>query len=545
MSLLRGCADLCPILYSLSLLSLTSSLSPSLFSYQSHHGEYVFDVYTVENKQNWIAKIAQFTTTLASNGSKPPFNGHIPSSASMGALHVQGQAGRTSNGSGNSSSNRSGRLPHSRSQTPTLRATSPFIENLRSSPVQFTLQTPSPTSSPLHAQDECPAINVTTVRVSRNHSGLVLRENGSETRKRAQRSSQAQSMYVTGEAPVGLPSLQPSPPPSRRTRQAKNANLSKERPSDLAGKQRRTSQPSMARTPRDLVTSPTDIPLPSNLECGQSSSSSALHPVSLAAIRSSVSNSDIVEDEDQDTTTSGATPTNPAPAPYRKSSAPSVMHHSSQVGDRSSSSHFSSSEALGRVGSEDPIDFMPLAVSAESSSGGGHSRQRSYDSSLSHNAEGAPTSPLATNCYRIDVGSIEHIPTATSGHSSTFSSAGNIHEVTRDTVASSHSPPTSGSPQAHDGSTQASSHPLYIEINGRDEVEVATHTQHPYEYWATSPTDVENLRTLSNYPWFHGRSLGMKGARWLPSLTDCLPIMPLRQAFLEQTLRVGLFQSLD
>ena len=408
------------------------------------------------------------------------------------------------------------RLPHI---VPPLR-NQPLIENLRSSPVLFTLQTPSPSSSPLHVQDEHPVINVTTVPVSPNRSSSVLRETCPGTRKRAQRSSQAQSMYVTGEAPVGLRSLQPSPPFSRRGRQAKTANQSKERPSDLTGGQRRTSQPSMTRTPRDLISSPTDIPLPSNLECSQSSSSSALHPVSLAAIRSSVSNSDIIEDEDQDTTTATVTPTTPVPPPpYRKSSAPSVMHHSSQVGDQSSSPHFSSSEALGRVGSEDRLDFIPLAVSAESSSAGGHSRQRSYDSGLSHNTEGAPTSPLATNCYRIDVGSIEHIPTATSGHSSTFSSAGNIHEVTRDTVAAPSSPPTLGGPQAADSSAtaaQTNSHPLYIEINGREQVEVATHTQHPYEYWATSPTDVENLRALSHYPWFHGRSLGRVGRRWSP-----------------------------
>ena len=444
-------------------------------------------------------------------------------SASMGAISsdqrtAQSTSSRTSHGNGSSSGNRVGHHSRSRSQTPTHRATSPMVENLRSSPVLFTLQTPSPTSSPRHGQDDHRTANATSVLVSPNRSSSVLRENGqgaAAARKRTQRNSHAQSMYVTGEAPVNLRPLQPSPPVARRARQAKTtaaANQPRERPNNLVGGPRRTSLSGATRTPREIVSSPTDIPLPSNLECSQSSSSSALHPVSLAAIRSSVSNSDIVEGEDRgDASTATATPTTPVPAPYRKSSAPSVMHHSSQVGDQNSSSRFSSSEALGRVGSEDRLDFIPIAVSAESSSAGGHSRQRSYDSSVSHNTEGAPTSPLATNCYRIDVGSVEHIPTATSGHSSTFSSAGNIHEVMRDTVSSPPSPPTSGASQIADGSSptssaQAASHPLYIEINGREEVEVATHTQHPYEYWATSPTDVENLRMLSRYPWFHGRS---------------------------------------
>lgn len=468
----------------------------------------MFDAYTPADKQKWITKIAQFTSS-ASNGCRLPANGHIPSSVSLGTLsnsHNSSQASASRNNASNGGSgNRAVHLPRSRSQTPTHRATSPLIDNLRSSPVHYPRQTSSSSSS-LHAQDEPPVINVTAVTVS---PSVAHHETGAGTKRRGQRHGQAQSMYLAGEGAANSMPLHPSPPFNRRGRQPWSVNQSRERPSNLAGVHRRVSQPAMAQAPRDLMTSPTEIPFPGSLECSQSSSSSALHPVSLAAIHSSTSNNDILEDEDQDTASMAvsAPPTIPAHAPHRKTSAPSVMHHSSQVGDQSSSSHFSSSEALGRVGSEERLDFIPLAVSTETSSAGGHSRQRSYDSSLSHNTEGVPTSPLATNCYRIDVGSIEHIHTATSGHSSTFSSAGNIHEVTRDTVISPPSPPTSESLQLMETSNQASSNPLYIETNGREEIAVPTHTQHPYEYWATSPTDVENLRSLSRYPWFHGRSL--------------------------------------
>lgn len=49
------------------------------------------------------------------------------------------------------------------------------------------------------------------------------------------------------------------------------------------------------------------------------------------------------------------------------------------------------------------------------------------------------------------------------------------------------------------------SQPLYIETTGNDTVsQSSTHTQHPYENWATTGQDVENLRQLSQFPWFHG-----------------------------------------
>ena len=60
------------------------------------------------------------------------------------------------------------------------------------------------------------------------------------------------------------------------------------------------------------------------------------------------------------------------------------------------------------------------------------------------------------------------------------------------------------------GPTAAMSNPIYVETteNGgqgaTDQQVGRSHTQHPYEHWATNQQDVANLRLLSQYPWFHG-----------------------------------------
>lgn len=56
----------------------------------------------------------------------------------------------------------------------------------------------------------------------------------------------------------------------------------------------------------------------------------------------------------------------------------------------------------------------------------------------------------------------------------------------------------------------AMSNPIYVETTENGEQGVTdqqvgrSHTQHPYEHWATNQQDVANLRLLSQYPWFHG-----------------------------------------
>ena len=209
----------------------------------------------------------------------------------------------------------------------------------------------------------------------------------------------------------------------------------------------------------------------------------------------------------------GRSVTTPSPPPiplHRKSSAPPVVINSMcNEGGGASLPLYSSSEALGCVDSEERLGFVN--VPPVERGGRGHSRRRSYDSSYSHSTDvggTGTTSPLVRNSYRIDVGSNERISSlATSGPSSTFSSAGNLHDVTRDVTHS----PSSILPSTPDPligleteSQASSSHALFIETSSNVDIHLPRHTEHPYQSWATTSTDVENLRVLSQYPWFHG-----------------------------------------
>ena len=46
--------------------------------------------------------------------------------------------------------------------------------------------------------------------------------------------------------------------------------------------------------------------------------------------------------------------------------------------------------------------------------------------------------------------------------------------------------------------------PIFIETAENYNQQVATYTHHPYEAWATNQQDVENLRDLARFHWFHG-----------------------------------------
>lgn len=63
------------------------------------------------------------------------------------------------------------------------------------------------------------------------------------------------------------------------------------------------------------------------------------------------------------------------------------------------------------------------------------------------------------------------------------------------------------SPQdaALDNAALNTGNPIYIETTEAENyVQASTHTQHPYENWATTSRDVQNLKALSQFPWFHG-----------------------------------------
>lgn len=53
--------------------------------------------------------------------------------------------------------------------------------------------------------------------------------------------------------------------------------------------------------------------------------------------------------------------------------------------------------------------------------------------------------------------------------------------------------------------TQEGSNPIYVETTeAQGYSQSVTFTQHPYESWATTHQDVQNLRALAHFPWFHG-----------------------------------------
>lgn len=73
-------------------------------------------------------------------------------------------------------------------------------------------------------------------------------------------------------------------------------------------------------------------------------------------------------------------------------------------------------------------------------------------------------------------------------------------------------PPTPYSPESLSSDSDVRGHslgtggnPIYIETTETGGYnQPVRYTHHPYESWATNQQDVENLRKLSEYPWFHG-----------------------------------------
>ena len=176
----------------------------------------------------------------------------------------------------------------------------------------------------------------------------------------------------------------------------------------------------------------------------------------------------------------------------RKSSAPPTVTMSLNNRD---DGMFNSNEALGRVGSEERLSFVNFPAVNGSSNSRCHSRQRSFDSSLNHTTD----STLASNRYTINIGSQEQFSNGASGPSSTFSSAGNLHDVR---VTS----PVSSTPERmmryETASQTSNTNPLYIETTNSHQVN--SYTDQSYNTWASTRADVQNLRLLSQYLWFHG-----------------------------------------
>ena len=337
------------------------------------------------------------------------------------------------------------RLPRSRSQTPTvLRATSPLVDSYRvpmSSRQQTSLSQPDETT---------PIVNNPFIR---NSTG--------------RRNVRSVCLDSTSLLPLPLPLPLPRNPPITDLSTSHSPKI-KEPPSNISVVE------------NEQVISPSESNAPINLSF---SSPSPPNPISVTTISME----------------SGVSMNNhlPLSTRKRKSSAPPTILMSVNSSDDRTTSIFNSNEALGRVGSEERLSIV--TIPSCNNDDRGHTRQRSYDSSYNHTIDNS----LSSTRYTMDTGSSERFSNFHSGPSSTFSSAGNLHDVVR--MTSSVSTPDNMI-QLETGSQTSSTNPLYIETNGTDSnsLQFPRHTSHPYSSWANTLTDVENLRNLSQYPWFHG-----------------------------------------
>lgn len=364
---------------------------------------------------------------------------------------------------------RSSPLAHSglQSSAATIqRATSPLLESYRASPTQY------PRSNS-QQPDEPALIDISTLNPNLPYLSSSSRNNGaSASQRRRVRSLYLDSYNVqtdgastqqrTTPAPI---SSSASPPLPRR------ATCS------------RSTVAALTSPPRELPSLPRDLPplpprpLPSppsspsreeraassssNRELGSpSSSSSVLHPISVTPLESTDSPEASPPIENQMNS---------------NSSSPSLVHPES--------SDATNSESINRMLSSE------LSFSSER----GLIRQRSLDSSTAHATE-------TSNSYRIDT-----MEQDGARSDSTFSSAGNLHEVIQDHALSPSALSTPESPIT-DTASETSSIPLYIETNSSStaDLQLPSYTRHPYQSWATNSTDLDNLRTLSQHPWFHG-----------------------------------------
>ena len=347
------------------------------------------------------------------------------------------------------------------------RATSPLLESYRASPTQYPRN---------HSQqpDEPALIDISTLNPNLPYLSSASRNNGGggASQRRRVRSLYLDAYTVQSDGasaqqrttPVPTSSSASPPLPRRATCSRSTVAALTSPPRDLPPLPPRP-QPSPPVSPSREERAASSS---SNHELGSpsSSSSSALHPISIVPLEGSDS------------------PEASPPTEHRinsNSSSPSLVHPES--------SDATNNESLTRILSSE-LSFSP---DASETSQRGLLRQRSLDSSTAHGTE-------PSNSYRIDT-----MEQDGARSDSTFSSAGNLHEVTQDHALS---PSTLSTPESPitDTASETSSIPLYIETSstGTADLHLPSYTRHPYQSWATNSTDLDNLRTLSQHPWFHG-----------------------------------------
>lgn len=497
--------------------------STSCFVIKSqNHGEYVFDAGSEPKKQSWISNIRACSANLATPGT----NGHLPG-YSPGATRHRSH----SIGPGDLRTPLASTLPRGLALPPPLVGGQ---GRRGSGPNRLAPPTAVETNS-----EESVLMDVSSfIRTSPNRSPSRRRkaqsmfvESTLATQLDTAVGRDAQTASQGVRFPYDSPAPSPPPVPKRGVRpkniavgissnemRTKSPPISPliTGPNERGIPQRRLSQPHIGLT----VTSASE--LPSNLDtCSVSSSSSALHPVSLADIerRGPLSPSHFRYSSQLSILSEGhgATASKPRPTHARKISAPvlipsqpyldrEVVHpepqtttiaknHSSEQffppppsnHDNDQSNPSNDDAATPRDRDEDMTSKATLSFPVNSRNNSPYLQRRH-----SSEDETQPNTRRRLVPYtRLNVSSlVGHINQTTPRESET-------QVVERPhSQASAH---TEGSEE------REASHPLYIETTESEGVtQPSTHTHHPYENWATNPQDVQNLRQLSQYMWFHG-----------------------------------------
>ena len=421
-----------------------------------------------------------------------------------------------------------------------------LIESLTASPVIYGRKTSSQ-----EREEEARAV---MLRQSVNSEDSILFDMSVFLREHSHRSPsrlrKAQSMFVEPPASCvhGLhPSASPhTTPPAVPKRLRQNGissqavcpvDIGASSSSDQSEPKRKFSHPSIVRPPV-LSSNLGIIPDPGSLEsCLQSSSTSALHAVSLAAAAQRLSTSihtrmssvpsapsSPEEVHHQKTPPTAAARKDPAEW-MRKMSAPvgpgQFGLEGSQVRPEQKKKFSSATGVNLREGErergselillEEEGDHLPRY-----SAGRGHGRSDRENASTSRQS----SSPLANTPTPTRGSAGAEPPTPPPRRFDPYASVLVTPATPCQRIPSDSSYPSDAGIRQTEGgySTRSSSvsdpdqvspsaaNPIYVETTGTEgySYQGSTYTHHPYESWATSQLDVENLRALAHYPWFHG-----------------------------------------
>ncbi len=336
------------------------------------------------------------------------------------------------------------------------------------------------------------------------------------------RGRKVRSMYVeTLVVQPRPPHTSPPPVPKRGTRPRSISCSSHPSPSHVGTvpssrgtHQRKLSQPCIETEPPSSPPVFHDTPTPGSLDnVSASSSSSALHPVSLAAI------------QQRSKGTSGSSK-NGIPSPLLLPDPSQGLSNGVDVPSRFRR------KISAPVGPTSPPHLTEEALrQREARVMEVEHRREKYPS-----ADGLNAGNLLGVDYSTTVGSSTTIPSHIRSHSDgtgrTSNAGDSDHSAARrgesgiiethprrkfetesvSTDPRQDTPPTPYSPGSSSSesdverrSTSTGGNPIYVETTEAEGYnQPVTYTHHPYESWATNQQDVENLRNLAQYPWFHG-----------------------------------------